>query len=266
MFKKTVLRGKYNGPKVCVVACVHGDEPIGFRVIEQLKRLTIEKGSLTLILAHPRALNLKKRYVESDLNRSFNGKSSTLEEKLARKLKHELYKSDLVLDVHATNSNFKELAITTSLRRSHLHLLKYTPIDKIMYAPRRVFGGNELISNAKIAIALEYGPNKKGTNYRYPLKHIKNILSAFGLLEGKPKISAKKEIYTVSGSYNVPESFTPLKNLREFKAIRKGQPIGHLEMKKVTAKYSFFPIFLGRGRYKNTLALAAREKVNIRID
>ncbi len=263
MFEKIQIIGNIPGPTIHIIGCVHGDEPIGLRVIRKLEKVRILRGKLILIVANPNAVKKNKRYIESDLNRSFNDKAHTYEEKLAKKLSLEIKSSDLVLDIHATNSNFKELAIITNLSQGVLTNVRYMKSKRIMYAPRRIFGGNELISQVKKGIALEYGPNKSGRNYTAALRDIKNILRANKLLGGKPLAFPKKDLFTLFEAYKVPEPFTPASSLKDFSYVRKGATIGKFRNKSLKARYSFYPFFLGKGRYRNTLALVAKSRKNI---
>lgn len=61
----------YKQPNVAIVGCLHGNEIIGAKVIEQLEgRLSLDC-SVKYILANRRALQGNSRFLESDLNRSF---------------------------------------------------------------------------------------------------------------------------------------------------------------------------------------------------
>jgi len=265
MFEKITLHSKHPGPRVCIVGCVHGDEPIGALCICALKKAKILKGSLSLIIAHPRALKKKKRFIQEDLNRSFGTRKRSFERKLARELSRELNLHDVVLDIHATNSAFKDLIITTDIGKKHRNLMKLVPIEKVMYAPAKVFGGHELIAHTPLGIALEYGPDKTGKNFTLALSHIRAVLASFGMIASRSRIYPRKKLYTLSGAYRVPHGFKPSPKLRDFLRIRKGQHIGSISSRPLKAEYDFFPIFLGKGRYKGTLALTARKVRSIRL-
>jgi len=248
-------------PRVAIVGCVHGDEVIGKRVIKEIKKLKIIKGTLGLIIANEPALLKKKRELKNDLNRCFPGKKGArFETGLAYRLHQKLKKYDLVIDIHATSSRFDKLAIVTRLDPQAKKLLLLVPIKKVMLARRSVFGGKEMISHSKAGLALEYGPNKSGKNYHKALADMLVLLANLGVIAGVKQRFAGKELYDASGAYKVPEGFRQNKNLRDFCKIRKGQPIGKIKRLIVRARRDFYPLFLGKGAYQGTLAIAAKKR------
>ncbi|MEI6627450.1 MAG: succinylglutamate desuccinylase/aspartoacylase family protein, partial [bacterium] len=153
-------------PKIAILGCVHGDEIMGAKAIRELLKLPIVKGELHFIIANEPAKQKRQRYLKHDLNRAFPGNpDGEAEHYLAHVLKQQLAKMDLVIDLHATNSNFSDLAIITKLGQKEKQLLKLIPNQKVALIRKAVFGGNDLISHTKLGLALEYGPNKTGKNY-----------------------------------------------------------------------------------------------------
>ncbi len=246
-------------PRVAIVGCVHGDEPLGKYVIGSLiTKLEVIRGSVNFFIAHPLALQKHKRFLETDLNRSFPGKKNgSIEEKIAYDLRKILAQFDIVIDIHSTNSNFDSLAIITKYNTKTRNLLEKVPIKNIGLAKPSVFGGNELITHTKFGIALEYGPNKNGDNYPMVTNHVLQILVNLGMITGNKKMFPKKDVYTISGQYKVPQNFKQNTSLKDFKLIRKGDVIGTANKKLIASTQNFYPIFLGKGRYKKTLSLIA---------
>src|SRR3989344_2807967 len=262
IIEKNIVRTQY--PQIAVIGGIHGHEPIGVKVIRKLSVCKVKKGALRLIVAHSVALKKQKRYLETDLNRSFPGKShGTKEERLACKIKKRLVKSDFIFDIHATNSTFDELIIISKLNSDIKTVLKYIPIQKVAVIGKNVFGGKELISQFKKAFSLEYGPDKSGKNAPRAIKHMRQVLINLRILEGKRKIFTRKNFYFVTHAYKVAKNFKQTRTLRDFVLIKNGQLIGHIGKKPIYADHSFYPIFLGRGRYKKTLALCAKNMVAI---
>lgn len=248
-------------PAVAIVGCLHGDEIIGQKVINALKNSKLKKGSLALIIAHPEAGKEKKRFLFKDLNRSFPGiKGGRAECGLAYELHKILKNKDLVLDIHATNANFKNLAIITKLNKRTMEILKFIPLKKIVLIDKNIFGGKEMIAHCKLGISLDYGPNKTGKNYAEALSHIKIILRNLGLISGKLTLFKQKVLYKVMAPYMVSANFKPNKNLKEFCFIRQGQKIGKVGKKIIKAKQGFYPLFLDKGSYKRTFALIAKKE------
>lgn len=259
---ETIGQGK---PNIAIIGCVHGDEIIGKKVINQLKKIKLKKGTLTFIIAHPKAVAKKKRFFQKDLNRSFPGrKNGMTEEKIAYELNKILKKFDLVIDVHATNSDLKSLIAITKYNKQIKNLLKITPIKRVAYAPKKVFGAKELITYSKLGVSLEYGPNKSGRNYKRALNHVKIILKNLGVLKGKKTLYKEKDLYKISGIYRVPNNFQQNNKLKDYQLIKKGQLIGKINKKAIYSDKNFHPLFLGKGRYQETLALMAKkEKIKL---
>ncbi len=250
-------------PKIAIVGCVHGDEIIGQKVIDKLATLKYEKGLIAFFLGNLPAIKLNKRFIQKDLNRAFPGKANGRHEDLvAYKLKQELKDFDIVIDIHATNSNFDKAAVITNLNSKTKQLLRITPIKKVMLARERVFGeGNFLIGSVKAGLALEYGPDKTGSNYPRAVRDVKTILRNLGVLKGQQTTYPNKDLYTIFDIYKVSDKFTPSKELKDFKLVAKGQKIGTANRKQIKSDKDFYPIFLGKGRYAGTLSLMASKKI-----
>lgn len=254
---KTIGSGK---PKVAVIGCIHGDEIIGQRVISKLKKLKLKQGTLTLITANCKALKHNKRFIETDLNRSFPGKrNGRLEESIAFELKKILQPQDAVLDIHATNSDFNDLALLHHLNKNTKQILKSLPVSKVAWVSRQVFDGRSLLHCCRNAVCLEFGPDKSGRNYQRALACVKQLLVNLNMLPGKQKVFSDKEFYRVTGEYKVDKAFRPSRRLKEFQKIKKGQYIGSAAGVKLYAKQTFYPIFLSPGRYPEMLALMAKK-------
>lgn len=254
--------GKNKKPSIAIVGCVHGDEVIGQKIIRELKKIKIEKGNIALLIANEQAFKKRKRYIKEDLNRVFPGiKGGGAEKGLAYKIKEELKKYDLVIDIHATSSNFDRLAVVTRLDKKMKQLLRIVPIKKVALVRSKVFGGKELISHVNLGISLEYGFGKDGKNYKKCLRDIRVILKNLNMISGKKQEFHQKELYTVSGVYPVVKKFKQDKNLVDFKKIKKDQIIGSVNSKQIKSKKNFYPIFLGKGKYKKTLSLITDKKI-----
>ncbi|MDD2364810.1 MAG: M14 family metallopeptidase [Desulfuromonadaceae bacterium] len=120
--RRTVFNGG-DGPRVAVIAGIHGDELEGLYVchllaawLEKLQRTSPESllGSVELYPAiNTLGLDTLTRGLpvfETDLNRSFPGSSGgPLPERLAAALMKELSGSALVVDIHASNIYLREI-------------------------------------------------------------------------------------------------------------------------------------------------------------
>ncbi len=95
------------GPRVGLVALVHGNEPAGARALGRLLELGVRpvRGALVLILAHPEAAARGVRFLERDLNRVWDRLDEPAdgpELRRARRLRPLLAELDVVLDLHTS--------------------------------------------------------------------------------------------------------------------------------------------------------------------
>lgn len=107
------------------------------------------------IIANPVAKALGRRYVESDLNRSFNynDEKTTYEVRRARHLKKILSDADVVVDIHRTTAVTRFCAIVTKLD-DVVYALRYQPSAVIIM--NQYFSEYCLIGNVKHGVVLEY--------------------------------------------------------------------------------------------------------------
>ena len=261
--ERTIGKG---GPSVAIVGSMHGDEKIGERVIARLRGLELEQGTVSFINAHPEALKKHVRFIERDLNRSFPGKKNgVIEEQLAFKLKRHLRGFDVVIDLHTTRSDIGSLIIFTRDSTAMRELLGRVPIKKVALIGSHIFGGHEMVNHTPLGISLEYGPDTNGKSSVRAARDIKALLVNLGMVAGRRRRMLKKVMYTVSGRYEVKGKVRPKAGLRDFRFIKKGQSIGSTEEGNLKARYSFYPLFLGRGRYEGTFALAAKTKQIVQL-
>jgi len=248
--------------RVTIVGCLHGDEIIGQKVIEELQKLTFKK-DVSFLIANKEALEKKNRFISTDLNRSFPGKKGASDEEgLAFDILQKIKDSDLIIDIHATNSDFDKVAIVPDLSRERKELLKAVPIKKIALVTKQVFGGKELMNYSKLGVALDYGPDKTGDNYQIALEDIKQILLNLNFLDGQKNLMPEKELYRVQGLYKTEKEFKPNNNLREFEEIKEGDFLGQTRSgERVLAKENFYPLFLGKGSYQESLCLKATKEI-----
>lgn len=109
----TVQSGN-DGPHVVVLGGIHGNEPAGVAAMSmflhelQQGSCTLTRGSLSLIVGNPNALEVNKRYLDKDLNRCFvetHGQpATTREERRAAEIMPYLQDANYVMDLHSASS------------------------------------------------------------------------------------------------------------------------------------------------------------------
>ncbi len=104
--------------KVLLLASQHGDEHLGERLYAHIETRRPELMEyVEFMIANPRARAKNVRYIESDLNRSYNGKSDTYEQRRATEIFMYIRENDfdLVLDLHTTSCGQPPCLIVASI-------------------------------------------------------------------------------------------------------------------------------------------------------
>lgn len=92
--------------RILIIAATHGNELLGIKLYQRLlqKRSGILE-HIDFLIGNPRAFSARVRYIERDLNRSYQSAGDTYEERRAEYIKHHIAstKPDIVLDMHTTS-------------------------------------------------------------------------------------------------------------------------------------------------------------------
>ncbi|XP_068176981.1 N-acyl-aromatic-L-amino acid amidohydrolase (carboxylate-forming) B-like [Antennarius striatus] len=171
--------------RVAICGGTHGNEMSGvYLVRELLKKNPDQDGSLSVtpVVSNPRAIEVCRRYIDKDLNRSFVDSwlsapitnSTPYEERRAQELNAQLgprgspEAMDFICDLHNTTANMGMCVITTRRDWINLHIFKYIQ-SKMSSVPVRAIVSNIptsevsfLDSVSKHGYALEIGPQPTG--------------------------------------------------------------------------------------------------------
>ena len=214
---------------VLFVTAMHGDEPIGVRVINELRKTNL-KGKFSSIIANPKALEKKVRFIDADLNRVFPGsKNGNYEERRASIIFKKIQKYDCVIDLHGTISKTGIFIIITKFNLKNLRLALLFDIKKIVIWPDANETNGSLVTFVKNGMGLEIESGEK-SNIKIK-KELKKVLVDF--LKGTEKnLNIENEIKN-------REFFTVVGKIK-----RKNKKIARLKnWKKVK---NFYPIFVGQ--------------------
>lgn len=217
--------------KILITINTHGDEINGF---------TIPEGVDSLI-ANPRAKEEGKRYIESDLNRSFNGKSDTFEEKMAQELIPILQNYDFVIDIHSTITGNTDAVISTHNTAKEQEAAHYAHAGNYIYIPTLQ---NSLIHHAINGLALELGLKTEKERYQ---KAINNLVS---FLQGKKsQKTTNQKRWKCLGTEEKPEGYTT--HLKNYENVSKGQIIASKPHHVRVASENFTTFLWGSTQYED---------------
>jgi succinylglutamate desuccinylase len=244
--------------KIILNIGTHGDEMIGFKVEKEIKKLKLLKGELVVNIANPKAVELRKRFIESDLNRSFPGNArGTHEEKLSSSMLPLIKSADIVIDIHSTTSELKDALIVTRLNKEIKKYIDIIGPKYLLYMTATK--NNALISNAKVGIAFEYGKDKSKEAIQNTVIGIKRLLLYLGMIADKTSLSkVKTRCFNVFKTISKPKDAKLQSNIRNYSLVRKGHVYASYAGNKLIAKQDFYPILFGERNYKDIFGFAGK--------
>ncbi|MBP7134408.1 succinylglutamate desuccinylase/aspartoacylase family protein [Patescibacteria group bacterium] len=180
-------------PLVTIVCCLHGDEQFGAEVFSFFASRQEQYPGVQLILAHEEAMAVNKRFLETDLNRSFPGSlTGSLEEQLATEILPLVTSSRYVLDIHTTTSLIEYTPIVTCLSEQTIEILRATSSNEIAFV-QMPLGVRSLIGQIVGGVSLEFNEHVAGSPTS--LEEIVRIVDA--LCSPKSFGVQKKEVFFI---------------------------------------------------------------------
>ena len=243
--------GKGSKPRIAVVGCLHGNERLGIDVIGGLGDSPTSSCQLRLIVANEEAMALGKRFVDSDLNRSFPGNRSggAHEERLAHALIAALNGCGFAIDVHSTTADTEPFAIATRLDKGTLRMLRAACVSKAVLMGPAVAGGKSLIDHAN-GISLEFN---EATHAAEAERIVRNTIE--GIASGADN---EKRLFYASGILKAPIGFMPAA-ISSFSHVSAGDVLGYAGSRPIKSEQAFFPVLFGEKEYNGTICIMARE-------
>ena len=189
------------GKTLTIIGGTHGNERTGTEVVLKLKAmiesgaLTIERGTLNLILGNPRAIEINERGSQPfhDLNRSYSTDllsrepDGTYEDSRAREIAPFLAKSDVVVDIHSTNKP-SEPFLSCLHSSHHEEVNRWFLCDKILADPNFIMGGSSVTTDeyteahGGIGISYETGQASDTSRADDVMENILDLLSDLELI------------------------------------------------------------------------------------
>ena len=243
-----------SGKNILVIGCIHGDELIGQKVINKLRKLIISYGTLVTLIANTHAIKKGRRFVDQDLNRSFPGNpKGNYEERLAYGLLSLIKKADIVLDIHSTTTDTTSTIILTKVNQSIRQLLSIFSPRRVIVMEKKV-GKTALTGRCKAGISFEYGKDNSEKAYKKTFTDIVKILEGYGMItEKKNKLSEithKTEYFQVFGAFERSVGFNLEKTIKNFSLVQCGEIVARNGKRIKKAPRNFYPLLFGEKSYK----------------
>jgi len=218
---KLIERGS-GSPRVAVVGGIHGDEPAGQAIVEELiAELSVEAGTVQLVIANEPALDAGVRYTETDLNRAFPGGADgeEYETVLADRLLTVLGGADAILAIHTSQSAPPPFAIYSDLTESVRRTVTALPVEHVVDAGS--LRCTTLDSGLPHTVSIESGKQGSQKAVDVGLDCAYAFLRAHGLLTDEPPSFGPKQ--RVAVDEEVPKgSGAPHVYYRNFEEIPQG--------------------------------------------
>ena len=235
--------------KILLNMLTHGNEVLGLDVAREISKLGLTKDVLTIQRANEKAYQLRKRYIDQDLNRSFPGKKNgNHEEQIAYRLSPIVKSADVVIDIHSTTSTLKDALIVTKLNQKTLQCIqamqpKYV---LVMNATKK----SALISQAKVGIGFEYGRNNEKSTLNKVVADMKRLFNFLQVTSTPlPRKKTPTTYFTVVATVPKPPGYKLLAHVDNYKLIQKGEVFAQKGKKYIRASEDFYPLLFRQRAY-----------------
>lgn len=237
------------GPSLCIIGGMHGNERTGIEVVEQLVQefvagnVQLIKGTLTIILGNPIAIAQGVRYFEGrDLNRYFThaqldgAGDGSLEQARAQVLAQYISRADITLDLHATNKP-AEPFISSRADSEHERVYRWFSARKVLVDPDYILAGEPATTDeyadrvGKCGVCVETGYAGDTSRVDEVFDSVINLMRDLGMvLSGSPACtSVEREVYVLKKAIILDGSgfqFAEGKGLKSFELVQEGDVIG----------------------------------------
>lgn len=254
-----VLTSGKGTPHIAFVTGIHGDEQIFSELKEIFDDIKLKRGAVSLIFAHPDAAKSRKRFIETDLNRSFPGKrSGSIEQKLAYALTSSFKGVDCLIDFHSFHFNSPAFTVLTNQRDEVIKLASIVGLKENVIIPGR---GVSFVEHVRLGIGVELGLTGDASRKKRAKKVINNVLSYYKMIPDKSS-TTQARFYKAEEKTIVPLSFKVSPHINNFKFVKKGTLLGEHNGKNTYAANSFYPVLLNTKGYGKVLCRNGKKLSN----
>jgi succinylglutamate desuccinylase len=251
----TIIDSKKPGPIITIMAGIHGDEICGIKAFKKvIPNLKLKKGKVYFILGNLKAIKLKQRQYQTNLNRLYKDDSlidnkikKTYEYKRSREIIPYLNDSIALLDIHSAMD--KDSTPFAICEKPFIKIAEKLPVKIISSGFTKLEpGGSEgyMYTNKKIGICIECGDHISDLSNQNAIDAIYTFIAHFNMID-KPM----QQKVNVDFIYKTKTNFKPIKYFKDFEPIKKGSVIGYDGTKKIVAKNNGFILFVVNRKTSN---------------
>ncbi|MEA5508776.1 aspartoacylase [Crocosphaera sp. UHCC 0190] len=284
--------------KVALFGGTHGNEMTGIYLIKKFLKNPhlIERSTFDIFpfLANPKAIDLRVRYVDTDLNRCFDQRDidnldhGLYEQLLAKTIYQKLIKNQIqfLIDLHSTTSQMGLSIILSDTNSFHLCLVSYLssiyPELKVLYY--RSERENLLLrSSTELGLTIEVGPVAQGildaTLFSQTEQLIYSLLDYLDNYnqEEIADLPRKLTYYEVFKTIDYPRNHQeitgmihPTLQFKDYQPLNPGDPL-FITFDGETITYegdtTVYPVFINESAYyEKSIAMCLTEKREVTVN
>jgi len=247
-------------PEVAVVGGIHGDEPCGVRAVERLLAddPDVER-PVKLVVANEEAIDRGVRYVDADLNRSFDEPATdggtanyVHEHALARELADELA-GCTALAIHSTQSHAEPFGIVDGTDEPVPSICPYLSIVALVDVDQTVEGRPFALEADMVEVEAGIQGSETAAENAYRLA--REFLTATGVLPGRT-IGRDLPVYRLGPAIEKPVAEGYEVFVENFSRVGAGQPYAAADGQEFAAEEPFYPVLLSSGGYESIFGYA----------
>jgi len=234
---QAVLIGALPGKRLVILAGVHGNETCGIQAFERvIPNIEIARGTVTLVLGNPAAIEKNVRFVDANLNRMFRpdeelskAMCSTHEYRRSRELMPLLMEADAVLDIHSSGTRDTiPFAIASHKSLASAEALGF-PLVSYGWDSIEPGGTDDFAERyGAEGICIECGHHEDPEATELAERSIYRFLALQGATDvaGTWTPPAPERRVRVNNVYKTMHDFSPAQMYRDFAPVQKGDIIG----------------------------------------
>ncbi len=283
--------------RVAIVGGTHGNELTGVHLVKKFERfpqlLHRESFECVTLLANPQAVVANRRYIDRDLNRSFDNAdlanlATGYEARRAQEIVLELANVDLIIDLHSSTAQMGLTILPSSRHPFNLKMAAYLstlhPDVRICYGIRCNADDPMLRSLSPLGCTIEVGAIAQGVLNADLLIKTEMLVQAIlnyveAMNQGKPlPVPSSVTGYQAIGSVDYPRDATgeltamihPQLQFRDYQPLHPGDPM-FLTFTGATIPYqgaaTVFPIFINEAAYyEKGIAMTFTDRQELIVD
>ena len=245
-------------PEVAVVGGIHGDEPCGIHAVETLlaEEPAVER-PVAFVIANEEAAEQGKRYLDTDLNRSFPGdqESNAHEERLAAELVEEIGDCT-TLALHSTQSYGGMFGLVDTVDELARTICPELPIDAVIET--RATNEGRIFDGVPATIEVECGFQGSTEAADNAVDLTRAFLRAVDALP-RDSVTKSAGIPLFDLGEPIPKGMGEVYEVyaENFEVVAAGEAFAATDGEPVVAEEPFYPVLLSPEGYEDVLGYTA---------